>query len=115
MEERQIKDISTLLPPLPPRPKGSILPLPVPKKSIPPTKQQNPHGKRISSSNLKKGEWTNTKAPSCIHYSQLPLQEIINKYATDIPFCLSAFESFYAICEKNSLIAGTLLDVHFIN
>ena len=56
MEERQIKDISTLLPPLPPRPKGSILPLPVPKKSIPPTKQQNPHGKRISSSNLKKGE-----------------------------------------------------------
>ena len=32
MEERQIKDISTLLPPLPPRPKGSILPLPVPKK-----------------------------------------------------------------------------------
>ena len=126
IEERQSEDICTLLrPPLPPRPKRSlpytILSKPVPLKHA--SKQQSPSEETNSSSNPKK----KTELKPKLHHlyttgteqiyepikisPQLPLLEIITKFASDIPFRLSVCESMYG---ENSLLAGELLNVHFL-
>ena len=118
-EERKSEDISTLLrPPLPLRPKRSlpyaIHSKPVPLKHV--SKQQSPSEETNSSLNPKKKNDPKLHPTGAeqiyepIKISpQLPLLEIINKFASDIPFRLSVCESMYG---ENSLLAGELLNVH---
>ena len=122
MEEIQSEELKkhTTPPPLPPRPKSSILPPPVPSRA------QNHHNshKETNRSCKQKSELApklhrvfTTGAEGQIYDAvkvspQLPLHEIMNKFTSDIPFRLSVCESIYGIGGENSLLDGELLDVH---
>ena len=106
--------------PLPPRPKSSILPPPVPSRA---QNQQNSHTetnrscKQKSELAPKLHRVFTTGAEEQIYDAikvspQLPLHEIMNKFTSDIPFRLSVSESIYGIGGGNSLLDGELLDVH---
>ena len=122
MEEIQSEELenNTSPPPLPPRPKSSILPPPVPSRA---PNRQNSH-KETNRSYKKKSELApklhrvfTTGAEGQIYDAikvspQLALYEIMNKFTSDIPFRLSVCESIYGIGGENSLLDGELLDVH---